>query len=53
MATTTDLEQTGRDANILHNYLDGEPPLRPASEYGRLGQLILRLIEELGSGTLL
>lgn len=53
MATTTDLEQTGRDANILHNYLDGAPPLRPASEYGRLGQLILRLIEELGSGTLL
>ena len=53
MATTTDLEQTGRDANILHNYLDGEPPLRPAVEYGRLGQLILRLIEELGSGTLL
>lgn len=53
MATTTDLEQTGRDANILNNYLDGEPPLRPANEYGRLGQLILRLIEELGSGTLL
>lgn len=53
MATTTDLEQTGRDANILHNYLDGAPPLLPANEYGRLGQLILRLIEELGSGTLL
>lgn len=53
MATTTDLEQTGRDANILNNYLDGAPPLRPANEYGRLGQLILRLIEELGSGTLL
>lgn len=53
MATTTDLDQTGRDANILNNYLDGAPPLRPANEYGRLGQLILRLIEELGSGTLL
>lgn len=51
MATTTDLEQTGRDANILNNYLDGAPPLLDESEYGRLGKLILRLIEEGGTGS--
>lgn len=45
MATTTDLEQTGRDANIINHFL-GEPvDLLPADNYGRLGQLLLQLVD--------
>lgn len=45
MATATDLEQNGRDTNII-NYLLGEPvELLPADNYGRLGQLLLQLVD--------
>lgn len=50
MPTSTDLEQTGRDANILNNYLYEEPPLLDASEYGRLGQLLLKILAGGGVG---
>lgn len=50
MPTSTDLEQTGRDANILNNYLYEEPPLLDASEYGRLGQLLLKVLAGGGVG---
>ena len=51
MPTSTDLEQTGRDANILNNHFYGEPSLLNESEYGRLGKLILKLIQEGSGGT--
>lgn len=51
MPTSTDFEQTGRDANVLNNYFYEEPPLLDENEYGRLGKLILKLIQEGGGGT--
>lgn len=51
MPTSTDFEQTGRDANILNNYFYEEPSLLDENEYGRLGKLILKLIQEGGGGT--
>jgi len=51
MPTSTDFEQTGRDANILNNYFYEEPSLLDENEYGRLGKLILKLVQEGGGGT--
>lgn len=49
--TSTDIEQNGRDTNILSWYLDGNPALEPIENYGRLGKLLYLLVTSLLNGS--
>lgn len=49
--TSTDIEQNGRDTNILSWYLDGNPALEPIENYGRFGKLLYLLVTSLLNGT--
>ena len=49
--TPTDLEQNGRDTNILSHYFGDNVALEPIENYGRLGKLLYMLIESLLNGT--
>lgn len=50
MPTSTDLEQVGRDTNIVNHYLGEDVDLLDISEYGRLGQALIKLLAGGGTG---